>query len=206
MSSNPQPDSPRNGWRRPLIRRVVEAVALFGLWIAFSGVFVWEFLALGAIAAVGAVSLTDLLFRGTKDPRYPRIPGSAGWVMATGVKFFFVYTPWLVWQVIVSNIHVIALILNPKMPINPSLVEFKTSLISERAQVLLAQSITLTPGTVTVDASDGTFMVHALSTKTREGLETGDIQRKVAWVFSEPSAERIELTDVEVQKTDEILG
>ena len=63
---------------------------------------------------------------------------------------FLLYLPWLAYQILASNIYVAYLVLHPRMPIDPSLVEFETSLQSERALVLLAQSITLTPGTVTV--------------------------------------------------------
>jgi multicomponent Na+:H+ antiporter subunit E len=169
---------------------------LFGLWIAFSGNFLAEFLVIGAITAAAAVAFSELLFRGTHEGRFASAPTGIGWFVRSTVRFL-VYLLWLSYQIVASNVHVVYLILHPRLPINPSLVEFNTTLVSERAQVMLAQSITLTPGTVTVDASDGKFVVHCLSDFTRAGLSKGTIQNKVAAVFGEPSSERVELHDIE---------
>ena len=106
------------------------------------------------------------------------------------------YAPWLLWEIALANLHVAYLVLHPRLPVDPILVEFETSLHSESAQVLLAQSITLTPGTVTVDVSDGRFIVHCLSAKSTQGMEDGVIQRKVAGIFSEPAPESVRLADV----------
>jgi multicomponent Na+:H+ antiporter subunit E len=102
----------------------------------------------------------------------------------------------LSWQIVLSNLHVVYLVLHPRMPIHPTLVEFQTTLVSERAQVTLAQSITLTPGTVTVDAFNGTFLIHCLSDTTRQGIADGVLQKKIAQVFGEPWEDKVELKDI----------
>ena len=188
--------SPVSGWRRPIFRRGAQVAVLFGLWLAFSGELAVEFLAAGVLAAVGGVAVSELLFRGTHEGRFTSAPGSVGWLFRT-VARSALYLPWLAYEIVVANLYVAWLVLHPRLPIDPSLVRFDTSLGSERGQVLLAQSITLTPGTVTVDASNGVFVVHCLSRRSRAGLAEGGIQRKIAAVFEEAAPGAVALSDIE---------
>ena len=188
--------SPGSGWRRPIFRRAAQAAALFGLWLVLSGELGREFLAAGVLAAAGGVAVSELLFSGTHEGRFTPAPDSARWLVRT-VARFALYLPWLAYEIVVANVHVAWLVLDPRLPIDPSLVRFDGSLGSERGQVLLAQSITLTPGTVTVDASNGVFVVHCLSRRSREGLAEGGIQRKIAGIFEETAPARVELADIE---------
>ncbi len=169
---------------------------LFGLWVAFSGVFLTEFIVIGAITAVIAIAVSERMFVGTHEGVFSAAPPRVVW-FARVVLRLLLYVPWLAYQIVFANFYVVYLVLHPRMPIEPSLVEFDTTLTSEAAQVLLAQSITLTPGTVTVDASGGRFLVHCLSRKTRQGIEDGDIQTKVAKVFGEPWVDKVNVTDIE---------
>ena len=185
-----------SGWRRPLFRRIAQAAGLFGLWLVLSGEPAIEFLASGALAAAGGVAVSELLFRGTHEGRFTPAPGGVGWLLRT-VARSALYLPWLAYEIVVANVYVAWLVLHPRLPIDPSLVRFDTSLGSERGQVLLAQSITLTPGTVTVDASNGVFVVHCLSRRSREGLAQGGLQRKIASVFEETAPAAVALSDIE---------
>ena len=196
MSGNHRPDHriAANFWKKSA-RRATQWLILFALWIAFSGVMVAEFLVIGALSAVAGVALSERLFTGTHEGRFASAPPRVSWYIATTFRFFL-YLPWFGYQVIVSNLHVAYLVLHPRMPINPTLVEFETTLISERAQVTLAQSITLTPGTVTVDASNGKFLIHCLSDTTRQGIADGVLQKKIAQVFDEPWVGKVELTEI----------
>ncbi len=199
MSTEPHL-SPHSSRTRPSVSRrllqwTLQTGLHFALWIVLSGHTEAEFLALGAVVAVGATFIANWLFHGIDDPVYAGPRRGLSWFAGVGLRFVL-YIPWLAWEVVLSGLHVSYLALHPKMPIDPSLVEFETSLESERAQVLLAQSITLTPGTVTVDASNGRFVVHCLSEKSREGIEDGRIQRKVGSVFDEPAAARAALREV----------
>ncbi|MCH8199317.1 MAG: Na+/H+ antiporter subunit E [Chloroflexi bacterium] len=187
---------PAAGWRRPIFRRVAQATALFGLWLALSGELAVEFLAAGALAAVGGVAVSELLFRGTHEGRFTPAPSSVGWLLRSVVRFA-AYLPWLAYEIVVANVYVAWLVLHPRLPIDPTLVRFDTTLGSERGQVLLAQSITLTPGTVTVDASNGVFVVHCLSRRSRQGLAEGGIQRKIASIFEETAPAAVVLSDIE---------
>ncbi|MBI5237230.1 MAG: Na+/H+ antiporter subunit E [Deltaproteobacteria bacterium] len=90
------------------------------------------------------------------------------------------YLPWLLWQILLSNIDLVYRTLHPKMPIDPCVVKFDTSLRTDIGITILANSITLTPGTVTVDATrDGAFMVHAIAKEPAESLLAGEMQQRV---------------------------
>ena len=73
--------------------------------------------------------------------------------------------------------------LNPKLPVNPRLIQYPTNLGNNTAVVLLGNSITLTPGTVTIEVSSNELVVHALDDGSSSGLESGIMERKVAEVF-----------------------
>ncbi|MBH37496.1 cation transporter [bacterium] len=99
---------------------------------------------------------------------------------------FIPYLFWLFIEIIKSNIHVIKVSLSPniKSRINPQLVTFKTSLKNDFSKFILANSITLTPGTVTIRISDSEFLIHALTDEVAAGLP-GDMESKIAKVFNE---------------------
>ena len=178
------------------MRRLTQWLLLFALWLALSGVFLTEFVVIGAISAIIAVALSERLFHGTHEGFFSSAPSKPLWFVGVAARLLL-YIPWISYQIVSSNLHVVYLVLHPRMPISPTLVEFDTTLTSETAQVILAQSITLTPGTVTVDASNGKFLIHCLSRKTRQGIEDGDIQTKVAKIFREPWVEIVPITDIE---------
>lgn len=90
------------------------------------------------------------------------------------------YWPWLLKQVVLSNIDVTRRILDPKLPISPTLIELKPSQHSDLGRVIYANSITLTPGTVTVALSGDSLTVHALTRSGAEDLQKGDMDRWVA--------------------------
>ena len=88
------------------------------------------------------------------------------------VRWFWVlvYIPLLAYHVVRANLHVAYLVLHPDMPIKPGIVRIRTSLTSAAAQVALANSITLTPGTFTIDIDDdsGVLYVHWLDVEHEE--------------------------------------
>lgn len=90
------------------------------------------------------------------------------------IKTFFLgaeYIIVLIWEIIVANIHVIHLILTPKYEIEPIIIHFKTDLKKESSKALLANSITLTPGTITVMLEGDEYVVHCLDKELAEGIE-----------------------------------
>ncbi len=101
---------------------------------------------------------------------------------------FIIYVVWELWQILLANFDVAYRVLHPKMPIDPSVIEFDTSLRSDLAIVTLANSITLTPGTITIniDQEKGRFQVHAIAHKPADALLVDKtMQQKVAKVFME---------------------
>lgn len=92
------------------------------------------------------------------------------------------FMPWLFWQIILANLVMVYLVLHPKMPIEPTLVRFKHHLKTDLGIVILANSITLTPGTLTIQANREEFIVHAISKDTAAGLM--EMHHKVQWIES----------------------
>jgi len=142
---------------------IVTFLMLFGFWVLLSGKYDLFHLALGVICSLLIAYLThDLLFANVRvgDTR----------VIAWR---FFTYIPWLLYQIITSNIYV------------ASVVRFKTKLESDISWVTLANSITLTPGTITMDIKDGEFFVHALDKKVADDLHAGEMEDRIAHVYME---------------------
>lgn len=92
---------------------------------------------------------------------------------AKKLPLYLKYALTLLWEIMKANVDVIKIVLSPKMEIAPAVVEFRTNLESEAAQVMLANSITLTPGTYTVELEDGKYLVQALD-KSKFGEGLGD--------------------------------
>lgn len=155
---------------------LITFVLLFLSWIVLSGKFDPVLLWLGGFSSFFvAYYFYDLLF--------PSLKQGYG-----GVFFRFIaYTPWLILEIIKANFHLLYLAFHPRMKelIDPHIITFKTNLKSDIAISTLANSITLTPGTITVTAdSDGVFRVHAIDRESAEALP-GTMLKKVAKVFGE---------------------
>ena len=136
---------------------------LMAAWIVFSGRFDGFHLFMGVISSV-IVSLisSDLVLSTQKVKTLPGI-----WLR------FIRYIPWLLYQVFIANVHVLYLSCHPKMMelIDPQIVSFKSRLKSDVARVTLANSITLTPGTITLYVSiygDVTF--HMIDVESGQSL------------------------------------
>ena len=93
------------------------------------------------------------------------------------------FIPWLFGRMFVSAVHISYLILHPRLPIKPVLFRHRASLGSEEAVLLIGNSITLTPGTVTVEADTDELIVHALDEKSTEDVSSQRLERMVLRVF-----------------------
>ena len=151
-------------------------ILLFGFWLLMSGKFDLFHLTLGIISSALVTWMSsDLLFMNrTRTGRLAE------------VGRFLLYIPWIIKEILLSTLHVTMLALHPKMKakIDPRIVTFKTSLKSTVARVALANSITLTPGTITIRVEDDVFTVHALSDKVASGLP-GEMEERIARIFLE---------------------
>jgi multisubunit Na+/H+ antiporter MnhE subunit len=94
------------------------------------------------------------------------------------------YVPYLLWEVAKANLAIAGIVLHPRLPIDPKLVSYPTSLRGELALTTFANSVTLTPGTLTVDVEDdGSLLVHTLTGDSRADLLEGSLERAVQFVF-----------------------
>ena len=153
-------------------------IILMLLWVAFSGLLDPFHLTLGAISC-GIVTLlsANLLFPAGQ-------PGLGTFFKR--IFGLFIYSFWLLKEIIVANIHVFYLAMIPggMKHMQPELVRIKVGLQSDAARYVLANSITLTPGTVSVKMDDDELLVHSISRTTTEGLE-GDMEKRIARIFDE---------------------
>ncbi|MBO8160532.1 MAG: Na+/H+ antiporter subunit E [Thermosipho sp. (in: Bacteria)] len=96
------------------------------------------------------------------------------------IKFIFIYLPVFIWQMLKANFDVAVRVLNPSLPLNPGFVKIKTNLKKDAAKLALANSITLTPGTLTLDIEDDELIIHWIDVKT---LDEKEKKEKIAGVF-----------------------
>jgi len=133
-------------------------VMTFVLWLALSSKLDWPEIICGGfvclvISVFGAHMYSKLGFP------------SLGIKM---ILFFLVYVIVLLWEIIKANFDVAYRVIHPKMPIKPGIVVIKTSLKSDIAKMILANSITLTPGTFTLDVIGDKLLVHWINVKTED--------------------------------------
>ena len=93
------------------------------------------------------------------------------------------YVPWLFVKIVQSSLHVSKLILHPALPINPRLIHVETKLRHHAAVVLLGNSITLTPGTITAEVDQNTLIVHAMDDVSAEDVTSENIESRIAEIF-----------------------
>lgn len=149
---------------------------MFVTWIVLSGNFSGLLIGLGLFSsALIAFFFHDLLF-----PSF-----------TTGhIRIFFkfiAYIPWLVLEIIKANFHLLKIVFSPNMKalIDPHIITFQTDLTADLSITTLANSITLTPGTITVTAArDGVFRVHAIDRPSADALP-GQMLKKMTQIYGE---------------------
>ena len=103
-----------------------------------------------------------------------------------GVPFLggrlLLYFPWLMKEIFIANIAVAKIILDPKLPISPIMVRFRGHQDTDVGRFIYANSITLTPGTITTGVDDHEFEIHALTYHDVDGREEDAMDRLCAWV------------------------
>ena len=148
-------------------------------WVVLSGMFDPFHLSLGVLSSLWVARSTgNIILRGDAGPidwrLVARVPG---------------YLVWLVKEVVIANIEVFKLVLRADIlaAISPQMFEFETHLRKDFSRWVFAQSITLTPGTVTVRVDGPRFIVHALTEDMAASLP-GEMERRIAATF-EPELE-----------------
>lgn len=89
------------------------------------------------------------------------------------------YVVMLVYEIIKANFYVMKMIVSPKYIVEPKLLKFRTKLKGDAARVVLANSITLTPGTITVTLEEDEYLVHCLDRELGEGIEECSFERRL---------------------------
>jgi multicomponent Na+:H+ antiporter subunit E len=145
-----------------LLRALGLGATLFGFWLALSGHYT------GLLLSFGVGSCALVVFLAIRMDVVDR----------EGVPFhltarFLLYLPWLMKEVFKANIDVAKIILDPALRISPRMVVFHGSQETDLGRVIYANSITLTPGTITTGIEGQEFQIHALSAAE---LETGEDQ------------------------------
>ena len=144
-------------------------VALFVLWLWLSESYNLLHIAIGLFAALGVALLnTNRLAPPEYKINWPRL---------------FAYAPWLFGRILLSGLHLSFLILHPRLPVAPKMIRYRTQLANEDGVVVLGNSITLTPGTLTVEASDDGLVVHAMDEYSAQDVTSCRLERKVAALF-----------------------
>lgn len=156
--------------------RIFVFVLLMVIWVVLSGFFDAFHLSLGVISCAIVVWLSsDLLF----ENRHQRLN-----IRIKQAFRLFAYSIWMIGQIILSNIYVLKLALGSTEKLEPQIVRYKCSLKTDFQRFLLANSITLTPGTVTIKIIGDTYYVHAISDETANGLD-GTMERRIKKVFAD---------------------
>ncbi len=95
---------------------------------------------------------------------------------------FWRYVPWLMKEIWEANVKVARIVLDPELPISPVMVHFRASQQTDLGRFIYANSITLTPGTITTGVDGSDFEVHALTFADVDGREEDEMDRRVTWV------------------------
>lgn len=143
--------------------------ALYGIWLALSGHYTPFLLIAGVICTAIVVAIAwrmDVVdHEGQPVQLTWRLPG---------------YWAWLSAQIFISAVDVARRVLSPRLDIDPTLERIPTSQRTDLGRVIYANSITLTPGTVSTDVGGDTIEVHALTRKGLDDLKAGVMDRRVS--------------------------
>jgi multicomponent Na+:H+ antiporter subunit E len=176
--------------RISVLSLLLSFLSLMAFWLIMSGFFDILHISYGivSVAVVLAVNFKLKTHRFFEDEMDDLLHLRFGNVI--------VYIPWILLQILKSGFHVAFIILRPSKPVQPALLKFRVDLPSAHAKMILGNSITLTPGTLTIDIKGNEFTVHALSETSYAGIVNDAMPRKVRGLFVKDSKPVI--SDVEI--------
>lgn len=140
------------------MRRIILIIFSFALWLLLTWSLNWQSLVAGGAAAI----IAGLIFGSTFVDEPLKIFHPKRWYWA------FAYTPVFLWEMTKANFDVAYRVIHPKMPITPGIVKVRTKIQSDMGKVFLANSITLTPGTFTIDMKDEFLYIHWINVRYRD--------------------------------------
>jgi multicomponent Na+:H+ antiporter subunit E len=150
------------------MRYVSLAVVLFLFWLLLSGYFTSGLLTFGILSALAAVMIAGRM-SAVDEEGHP-------------IQLIFgaiTYWPWLIWEIVKSAWSVTKIIVDPALPISPTVVTIRASQKTSSGVNTYANSITLTPGTITVGVSGNDLTIHSLTQDGAEDLKGGGMDARV---------------------------
>jgi multicomponent Na+:H+ antiporter subunit E len=144
------------------------SVFLFAFWLVLSGHFTLLLLSFGVLSALLVTWFVRRMDKTDSEQGnfYPSVK-------------LLAYFGWLLWSVVKANIDVTRRIWDPTLPIKPNWTRLDTKVSTPMEKTLYANSITLTPGTLTTDVGEDHFMIHALSQEGIDELREGEMERRI---------------------------
>ncbi len=152
-----------------MFRAVILTIVLYSLWLALSGHYSIPFIVLGFLCSVfvAFISYKMGILKGNFN-------------LIRFLLWTIKYCPWLIWKIALANYDVAKRILSPSLPIQPHIFKSKSGLKSNLTNVIYANSITLTPGTVTVDLDNDELLIHALTNSSNNEISEGVMLKKIS--------------------------
>lgn len=168
-----------------------------GFWYIMSGFFDFTH------SLMGVISVSIVMAINYRLKKHSFFEGETD--VIKDLRFIYVpyYFGWLLVQIVVSGIQVAKILLSPSLPIETSLVRFKVDYPNPHCKMILGNSITLTPGTLTVEIEGDEFIVHAISPASFEGIASDKMPRQVLKLFT--TELRPVISDFEIIESKEAL-
>ncbi len=154
-----------------MLRALGLGVILFTFWVLLSGHYTPLLLSLGVLSSALVVFIAMRM----------DVVDHEGIPLHLGGRFW-IYLPWLLKEIFRANVNVAKIILTPSLPISPILVKYRATQKTDIGRALYANSITLTPGTITTGVEGQMLEVHSLTWVDVDGREQDEMDRRVTWV------------------------
>ncbi|HWQ38735.1 MAG TPA: Na+/H+ antiporter subunit E [Burkholderiales bacterium] len=162
--------------RHRRLRLVSTAIVLFVFWLLLSGHFTPFLLGAGIGCTLAVVAFA----------RRMEVVDQEGHPLHLAPRAMLAYWPWLAKEIVKSAWEVARIIVHPRLPVSPTLVTVKSTQKSDLGRTVFANSITLTPGTISVRVGRGEILVHALTADAARALAAGEMDRRVSEIEIEP--------------------
>lgn len=140
------------------MRKIILILLSFAVWLLLTWTLNWQNLIVGGLVSI----MVGLIFGNLTVSAPAKVFQLQRWF------WFILYIPVFLWEMAKANLDVAYRVVHPKMPINPGIVKVKTKIQSDMGRTLLANSITLTPGTFTVDIKDEFLYIHWINVKYQD--------------------------------------
>ena len=160
--------------RKEILHALSIGAVLFAVWLLLSGHYTPLITTLGLLSCASVAWITLRMDVADQEGHPIHLTWRAVW-----------YWMWLGVEIVKANIDVIKRVLSPSMPISPTMLRVKTTQKSDLGKVIYTNSITLTPGTISIDVANDQILVHALSQDGAEDLIEGEMDRRVTKMAGE---------------------